>query len=293
MTPLTVVIPTYNRCETLQKAVSAYLDQTASQSIREILIVDDGSTDSTSEVVAAASRDSSVPIRYFRQSNKGPAAARNVGIREANGELILFTDDDIIPGSAFVTEHLEWHRRLPDSSTAVLGQVTWHPDVRPTPFMEWYGSDGALFGFSHLAGQTEVGYEYLYSCNLSLNTDFLRKHGTFDEDFKVAAYEDSELGYRLGKAGMRLLYNPRALAFHYQTLTFEDACRRARKCAVAEMVFKQKEAGIHYYSSHPLQKVSTLKTRVAKPFLWPLKRMMNRRIPLPWSIYRAVFRAFS
>jgi GT2 family glycosyltransferase len=219
-----------------------------------------------------------------------------VGIREAASELVLFTDDDIIPGPTLVAEHLDWHRRFPELSTAVLGQVTWDPDVDPTPFMKWYGSDGALFGFAHLAGRTEISYKYLYSCNLSLKTEFLRKYGTFDEDFKVAAYEDSELGYRLGKAGMRLFYKPEALAYHYQHVSFDDACRRAKKASAAEAVFRQKEAGLHLYASRPTSALSRLKRHFAKPVavvLWPLKGLMDRRMPLPWGVYRAVFRVYS
>jgi glycosyltransferase involved in cell wall biosynthesis len=292
MNTLSVVIPTYNRCGTLLKAISAYTNQTAVGGIAEIIVVDDGSTDSTGALVSQLASYAPVPIRYFRQDNKGPAAARNVGIREAHSKLILFTDDDIIPEPALAAEHLEWHRRFPEISTAVLGQVTWHPEVRPTPFMKWYGSDGVLFAFAHLSGRTEIDYEYFYSCNISLKTEFLEKCGTFDEDFKVAAYEDCELGYRLAKAGMRLLYNPQALAYHYQHISFDDACRRAKKCAGAEAVFRQKEAGLSFYSARPISALSRLKP-LGKRLLWPLKGVMDGPVPLPRQVYRAVFRSYS
>jgi len=305
MNSLSVVIPTHNRCATLQRAISAYLQQTALQALAEIIIVDDGSSDATATKVRELSTNPVIPIRYFRQENKGPAAARNVGIREANSELILFTDDDIIPGPTLAAEHLDWQRRFPELSTAVLGQVTWHPEVSPTPFMKWYGSDGPLFAFAHLAGQSEISHEYLCSCNLSLKTEFLRKYGIFDEDFKAAAYEDSELGYRLGKAGMRLRYNPQALAYHYQHVSFDDACRRAKKGALlGDRIFRQKEAGIHYHSRRQMRMRSRLKRRLPfKQYLpWlrrflvivlsPLRKLMDRRIPLPWRVYRIMFRVY-
>src|SRR5579863_513673 len=152
MNALSVVIPTYNRCEILREAISAYLVQTALNDIAEILVVDDGSTDSTGEVVASFSKTSTVPIRYLRQENKGPAAARNVGIREVSSELLLFSDDDMIATPNLVAEHLEWHRKCSDWSIAILGQAVWSPKVRPTPFMQWYGSDGVLFSYSNFAG---------------------------------------------------------------------------------------------------------------------------------------------
>jgi len=303
MSTLSVVIPTYNRSEILQQAVSAHLKQTAVENVSEIIVVDDGSTDSTRDVVAMLSERSSISIRYFRQENKGPAAARNLGIREACSELVLFTDDDIIPRPTLVAEHLDWHRRFPESSTAVLGNVTWAPEVRITPFMEWYGTD-ALFSYAHFTGRTELDYTDFYTCNLSLKTAFLRQNGTFDEEFKVAAYEDIELGYRLKKAGMRLLYNPNALAYHRQYISFDDACRRARKTGPAEEIFKRKEAGIYFGSQQILalspldrrlqpwkKQMHFLKKYLAWAFL-PLKCAMDWRVPLPWNIYRMMLRIY-
>lgn len=303
MDTLSIVIPTHNRCEILQKAISAHLDQTALDNVSEIIVVDDGSTDSTGDVVARLAERSLRPIRYLRQENKGPAAARNLGIREARSEIILFTDDDIIPTPALVAEHLDWHHRFPQLSTAVLGHVTWAEEVKPTPFMEWYGSD-ALFLYAHFIGRTELDYTDFYTCNLSLKTAFLRCHGIFDEEFRVAAYEDIELGYRLKKAGMRLLYSPEALAYHQQFISFEDACRRARKAAQAEEIFRKKEAGTYFASRQrvmlsPLERaLSPFRTHLQplkKHLAWallPLKGLMDWRVPLPWSVYRMMLRIY-
>ncbi len=284
---LTVVIPTYNRAEVLKKALDAYRMQSAPESIRELIVVDDGSTDGTEEVVLEAQRHSPFLARYFRQSNKGPAAARNMGIRETVSEVILFTDDDIIPGRNLVAEHLSWHARYSEYSAAVLGHVTWSPEVKATPFMKWYGSDGPLFAYDRLAGRVEVEHNYFYTCNLSLKTEFLRKCGTFDEDFKAAACEDLELGYRLDKAGMRLLYNREALAYHHQHVSFEDACRRAKKASAAWEVFSRKEAG-RAQKSAPTSVLRRHLKNMALP-LSPLKGLMSSRLPFPSIVYRAMF----
>jgi glycosyltransferase involved in cell wall biosynthesis len=291
---LSIVIPTYNRCETLKKTLSAYLGQTALQNIAEIIVVDDGSTDSTQNIIARLAERSIVPIRYFRQENKGPAAARNVGIRETTSELILFTDDDIIPSPTLVAEHLEWHSRFPELPASVLGQVTWAPEVKPTPFMNWYGAE-ELFAFARFTGQTELDYMYFYSCNVSLKLKFLRNSGTFDEDFKVAAWEDIELSFRLNKAGMRLLYNPNALAHHYQYVSFDDAIHRTKKAGLAEKVFRRKEAGLHHWSSRSKPVMSLVKQRFRKAIavaLLPLTSFMDSKLPLPWSVYRVMLRVY-
>jgi len=302
MSVLSVVIPTYNRCQTLRKVISAYFDHATCQRFSEIIVVDDGSTDSTGSVVAELANHSTLPIRYFRQENKGPAAARNLGVREARGEIVLFTDDDILPTSSLVSEHLDWHRRFPDPSTAVLGNVMWAEDVRPTPFMHWYGSD-SMFLYSRFVPGAKLDYTDFYTCNLSLKTAFLRRCGMFDEEFKIAAFEDIELGYRLKKAGMQLLYNPNALAYHQQFLSFDDACRRARKAELSAEIFKRKEAGVYFCSQmdpefiaqtallSPARQRGNLK-KLSAWLLSPLKRLMDWRVPLPWSVYRMMLRIY-
>ncbi len=291
MDALTVVIPTYNRVNVLKKALNAYRTQSALKSIRELIVVDDGSSDDTGSVVLQAARDCPFPIRYLRQANKGPASARNAGIREAAGDLILFADDDIIPGTHFVAEHTSSHAKYPAETDAVLGYVTWAPDIQSTPFMRWYGLE-VLFAYSEIVGQTEVDCRYFYTCNVSMKTRFLRNNGSFDEDFKVAAFEDIELGLRLKGSGLRLLYNAKAIGYHQQIIRFGDACQRHKTAAAAEAVFKQKEAGRNYCESNkPTLSYRPLK-KYLRPVFRPFKALMDHRIPLPWSVYRTMFRIY-
>ena len=223
---LTVIIPTYNRRSVLAKALEAYRGQSFPELISELLVVDDGSTDGTDSLVRGFSSTVPFPVRYLWQGNKGPAAARNLGIREARSKLVLFTDSDIIPEHGLVEQHLDWHNRNSEITAAVLGYVTWSPEVKATPFMHWYG-ENALFAYRLLRGKREADFRFFYTCNLSLKREFLQTCGYFDEDFKSAAYEDSELGYRLNKKGLQILYNCRAIAYHHQFFTFEEACRKA------------------------------------------------------------------
>jgi GT2 family glycosyltransferase len=301
MKRVTVVIPTYNRREILASAIRAHWKQSALDEISEILVIDDGSSDGTEACLSALREESPVPIVYRRQANRGQAAARNVGIREAQGEIILFADDDIIPAPNLLAEHLRWHDRHPEPGAAVLGFVTWSPEVRPTPFMNWLGLDGPLFAYAHFSGKIELDFRAFYTCNLSLKTEFIRRSGIFDEDFKGYGYEDAELGYRLQQNGMRLLYNPAAMAHHRKHITFADACRRAEQVALAQRTFEQKEAGrfcreIEERERPAMQPPSPLRTHLApvlrifkKIALVPLKLLLDSRIPLPWFVYRKLY----
>jgi glycosyltransferase involved in cell wall biosynthesis len=287
---VTVVIPTFNRASVLEKSLHAYRIQSAPRLIRELIIIDDGSTDETREIVLQMSREAPFPVRYLPQTNQGPAAARNAGIREAASELVLFTDDDIIPARTMVSEHLLWHNKYPESVVAILGNLEWATDVEPTPFMRWYSSE-VMFAYDTFAGRTELEHVYFYTCNVSLKTEFLRKNKGFDEDFKVAAWEDSELGFRLNAAGMRLLYNPEARAYHYQRISFDDACRRHKKVQEAHEIFRKKEAGRGESAVQRSVPRTSLRKLLASA-LFPAKGLIDSRLHLPWSVYRAMFRIY-
>ena len=87
-----VIIPTFNRADVLGRAIESVLQQ--SLPAKEIIIVDDGSDDHTRQVVAALQRSAVVPISILYQKNSGVSAARNNGIRHADGEWIAFLDSD-------------------------------------------------------------------------------------------------------------------------------------------------------------------------------------------------------
>lgn len=291
---VSVVIPTYNRARVLARALEGYRLQPEPRLIKELLVVDDGSDDDTGAMVRDFSNRAPFPVRYLRQEKKGPAAARNYGIREAQSSLLLFTDSDIIPERGLVKEHLEWHNKNPQLQAAVLGYVTWSPEVNATPFMRWYG-ERAIFAYQLLRRKREANFRFFYTCNLSLKTEYLRNSGQFDEDFKGAAYEDIELGYRLHKKGLQLLYNRRALAYHYQFFSFEDACQKSVNNAEARRIFEQKEAG-QYWLAEQDKRAATMKfrlsTRAAAVIATTVglsKRLADSRVPLPSIVYHCLY----
>jgi glycosyltransferase involved in cell wall biosynthesis len=292
---LAVVIPTYNREATLRMALDAYRSQSKPQLIKELLVVDDGSTDKTEAAVREFTRKAPFPVRYLWQPNRGPAAARNLGIKEARTEIILFTDSDIIPQRDLVCEHLGWHWENPQLSVAVLGYVTWAQELNPTPFMRWCGEVGPLFSYGKLRHKQAADFLFCYTCNLSIKTDFLKRCGGFDEDFKGAAFEDTELGYRLAKAGSRLLYNAHAVAYHYQFYSFADTCRKAQANLGAARIFFQKEAGKHvlerrkYKQSRLWYRIAGWAAKGLAIALNPARRLLDSHFPLPSIVYRLFF----
>jgi glycosyltransferase involved in cell wall biosynthesis len=292
---LSVVIPTYNRCAILEKTLGAYLTQTACGEILEIIVVDDGSTDETGELVSRFAKTCPVPIRYLRQENSGRAAARNRAIRQAAAQMILFGDDDIVPTPRMVAEHLAWHVKYPDPSVAIVGPAYWSPDLPPTPMMKWWGLNGIRFDFPHMKADHEVSWAVGAFWNTSVKLRFLQEKGIFDERFRAYGFEDSELTYRLNKKGYRAIYNPNAIGYHYKRAKFSDMCCYRKTLATTPNlpIYLTTEPGRLYWENQ-IKRRETRKYRVQKwatqvfvPILFPLKPILDSRIPLPGFIYSA------
>lgn len=239
---ITLIIPTYNRKDTLKKCLNAVFNQTYPKTDYEVIVIDDGSTDGTEELVKSLLNDSPCTLRYFKQENKGPAAARNVGIKNANGKIILFIGDDIIATPTLLDEHIKWHKDYSNNNIAVLGYVTWSPEIEITPFMKWLENGGLQFNFWQIEDKIEVDTQnYFYTCNISLKREFLLENDEFfDEEFPYAAFEDIELGYRLKKRGMIIKYNKEAVAYHYHYTSLDNACQRMIKVGESSRIIAKK-----------------------------------------------------
>jgi radical SAM superfamily enzyme YgiQ (UPF0313 family) len=170
--PLSVVIPTRNRQETLRRTLLAFAQQTAAPTDFEVVVVDDGSTDTTLGMLAALRTPFS--LRVIAAPPRGPNAARNRGLAAARGRVVLFTGDDMIPAPSLVEEHLAFHARHPDERAALLGSVEWSPDIRVTPLMELIVSPagGQQFNFAEIRdGRAE--FKHFYTANVSLKRSLL------------------------------------------------------------------------------------------------------------------------
>ena len=131
---VSVIIPTYNRAARVSAAVKSVMAQTPSE--LEIIIVDDGSTDGTEQVIRPFVEDSGGRISYFRQDNRGVSAARNKGIALARGDWIAFLDSDDV----WIPEKLEWQFRAIRQSGGRCGacyanaRLVYGADNKPTVF---------------------------------------------------------------------------------------------------------------------------------------------------------------
>ena len=223
--PIGVVIPTFNRVETLRHCLGCFEKQTWTDF--EVIVVDDGSTDSTPEFLEQYSKNTPLCFSFRVQENGGPARARNAAIAALRAPVCLMIGDDIFAAPDLVLQHLELHRQRPELQVAGLGLTRWSDSGQTiTPFMRWLDESGIQFSYGDLARGVHPDWKHFYTSNLSLKTRILREN-PFNEAFNKAATEDLELGYRLEKlCNLELVFLPDALAHHLHPTSFRQACRR-------------------------------------------------------------------
>lgn len=196
---MSVIIPSFNRAQDLGDCLQALSKQRSGQGEYEVIVVDDGSSDNTEDLVAGLGLAYPVPLLYKQQSNLGPASARNLGARCARGDVLAFTDSDCVPSLTWIERLIRWASLHPDSA-AVEGSV--FPLGEVTPSSRVIVADGP-------------------GCFLSANMAFRREAfvrlGGFDQDFRFACCEDLDLAYRALEQDFNIDFDADLLVYHKVT----------------------------------------------------------------------------
>ena len=238
---VSVVLPTFNRVDGLRRVLTAFEGQRPVDLPFEVVVVDDGSRDETPGLLADW-RSRRFPLRFTRQTNQGPAKARNRALELASGRIVLFGGDDIEPHADLVAEHVAEHARRCDRRAAVLGLTRWPEGAALTSTMRHIDGPGAQqFSYAAFTDGAEYDFRHFYTSNVSLRRELLdREPDGFSTDFPAAAFEDAELAYRLSKRGMRIFYRSSALAWHHHFYDARSFFARQRTCgAMAEVLIRK------------------------------------------------------
>jgi GT2 family glycosyltransferase/glycosyltransferase involved in cell wall biosynthesis len=226
--PTSVIIPTKNRPHELALTLAGYAAQT-DRDFEIVLVNDHGDRDAV-QTVAAPFADR-LRLRLADNTGRpGPAAARNLGIELAEGQMLLVTGDDIVPTPTLVERHRAGHRRYPAREAAFVGFIDWHPDVaRDWLHRHIVGAGGQQFNFSGMAPGAVVPCDRFFTANISWKRGFTADlEQVFAEGFCLAAFEDIELGHRLSLRGLRLRYLHDAVGLHLHHMTPRSFLARMR-----------------------------------------------------------------
>ena len=196
-----VVVPAYNAADSLPRCLQALTGQRYPRSAYEIIVADDGSTDTTAQVAAQAGADRVLPCPH-----RGPAAARNTGTDAARGEIILFTDADCEPEPDWLAEMLR-----PFDDPRVVG-VKGSYKTHQTEVMARLAQCEFEERYDLLACLPAIDFIDTYAA--AFRAAALREIGGFDPAFPQANNEDVDLSYRLAERGHRLVFNRAAVVYH-------------------------------------------------------------------------------
>jgi glycosyltransferase involved in cell wall biosynthesis len=222
---VSVVVCTYNGSKTLDGCLKSL--QKLNYPDYEVIVVDDGSKDAVPEICKRYSY-----IRYFRQTNKGLSAARNVGMDLAEGEIIAYTDDDCFADEDWLYFLVA---KLLDSDASGVGG----PNLLPAHDGPVAACVSASPGTpAHILIDDNVA-EHIPGCNMAFWADRLRAIGGFDPVYRAAG-DDVDLCWRLQNEGDHIVYSPAAMVWHHRRSTVKAYLGQQRGYGIAEALLKRK-----------------------------------------------------
>ncbi|HQF20600.1 MAG TPA: glycosyltransferase [Kiritimatiellia bacterium] len=214
----TVCICTRNRVKYLGPTIESVLAQKVSSGAFDVLVVDNGSTDGTSEMIAARfGRGTCEPVRCIREEVPGLSRARNRAIAETIGDFIVFLDDDAIPEPGWLQAIVAGFGAA--EIQVVGGAVVPAYEQAPPP---WWSARIELVFAPHVSTferhRVSQG-EYPHGANIAFRRAVFARVGLFREDLgysgnKLIPAEESELLLRIEKSGGAILYEPAAVVRH-------------------------------------------------------------------------------
>ncbi len=226
---LSIIIATYNRADMLRTCLQALFAQTQPVGDFEVVVVVDGSTDDTREMLDSLTHTGRLTVCW--QNNLGVGAARNHGVQVARGQFCLFLDDDIIADRELVAMHLKAQRE--QQGIVGLGHLTMKLPQDADDFARFLGQWWNEH-YTRLEEQARpVSFMDCYSGNLSVPRQIFLEVGGFADD--LSRSEDVELGYRLHEHGLYFVYTPSAIGHQNYRKGFLEIAADAEKAGVASL----------------------------------------------------------
>ncbi len=237
---ISFIVPTYRRPDALRQTLKRLVDLDYPSGRHEVIVVDDGAEVAARSVVESLDMGG-VPIAYVAQENRGVARARNLGAARAEGELLIFLDDDILVERDHVRRHLQVRDDYGDC--LVNGHWEFAPELmtalESSPFGRYRLSieDWVKTGIAkEPLGDGRLRPDGVTACNLSISGERFRELGGFDDSFPFAGCEDQDFSYRAQLAGCVFVYDPAIRLLHNDhRVTLGQFCARQQRGALTSV----------------------------------------------------------
>lgn len=202
-----IIIPVRNNEYYLDLCLSHLQNQDIARSEYEIIVVDDHSTDQSLSVAKSHG------VKAVRADGRGPSSARNTGIMEAQGNILIFLDSDMLVPPDFVRNHIQFHAF--SNRLLLLGARRHLPEgtVQITPQYRKDSREALLERYALNINSIRYPWSIAYTCNVSAPADLV-KTTLFDEEFNGWGLEDVEWAYRMGSQGVNWAFSKRISGYH-------------------------------------------------------------------------------
>lgn len=199
---ISVVIPAYNAERTIGDCLLALLSQNYPKNKYEIIVVDDCSKDETVSVVEKFRK-----VKLIRQKHSGPAAARNLGVKRAKGDIVLFTDSDCVPDKNWIKNMVK-----PFEDQQVVGVSGTYRTLNKDRLVARFA--GYEIEERHEKLKQKQNIDFIGTFSAGYRKKIFLKFGGFDESFPIASGEVPELSFKINEAGLKMAFQPKAIVYH-------------------------------------------------------------------------------
>ncbi|MFQ6000710.1 MAG: glycosyltransferase [Anaerolineae bacterium] len=234
-----VIVPAHNATATIGECLEALRRQSLPGADYEIIVVDDGSSDSTRESVAEYG------AKLLTQDHQGPAVARNLGAAQAQGEIILFTDADCVPASDWIETLLTAFSD--DQIAGAKGIYRTHQKELVARFVQLEYED------KYDLMRKERYIDFIDTYSAAYRKEVFNNNEGFDPAFPRASGEDVEFSYRLAERGYKMVFVPQAIVYHRHVDSLWDYLKRKFYVGYWRVLMYRKHPGKIWKDSHTPQ----------------------------------------
>lgn len=222
-TTASVIILTKNRAQLLEKNLLSLTKQSSQPN--EIIVIDNNSTDQTSQIIKKYQKF--LPLRTLKSYASGYSKLYNFGIQKASGNLICFLDDDCLAGKNWLKSLIKKHQQYPNDiiqgNTFSLPKNNLYAEIMGNHYQNWLKSN--------LINNEEL--RFLDNKNLAVPKKIIKKYGGFSTKQNLGS-EDIEFGLRMRQNGVKIIFQAKATAWHYERDNLKDFLKQHYRIAKSE-----------------------------------------------------------